>query len=200
METVRSFIAISLPDELRLGLGKLQVRLKTGNKPWIKWADPNGIHLTLKFLGDVSVDRISEISRVMTEAAREIPPFHLKTQGLGAFPNLKRVQVVWLGLGGELDKLGQLHKQLETSLSRLGFTPEARAFKAHLTLARLRPQASPDERQGLGQLITSTRLEASYIIKVETISLMRSQLTREGARYSQLSSSELGKNLLPKEG
>ncbi len=195
METVRSFIAILLPDELRLGLGKLQVRLKTANKPWIKWADPNGIHLTLKFLGDVSVDRIGEISRVMTEAAREIPPFQLKTQGLGAFPNLNRVQVVWLGLGGELDKLGQLHKQLESGLSRLGFTPEARAFKAHLTLARLRPQASPDERQGLGQLILSTRLEASYIIKVETISLMRSQLTREGARYSQLSSARLGKNL-----
>jgi 2'-5' RNA ligase len=106
---------------------------------------------------------------------------------------LNRVQVVWLGLGGELDKLGQLHKQLETSLSRLGFTPETRAFKAHLTLARLRPQASPDERQGLGQLISSTRLEASYTIKVETVILMRSQLTREGARYSQLSSAELGK-------
>ncbi len=194
METVRSFIAISLPDELRLGLSKLQARLKTGNKPWIKWADPNGIHLTLKFLGDVSVDRIGEISRVMTEAAREIPPFHLETQGLGAFPNLKRVQVVWLGLGGELDKLGQLHEQIESGLSHLGFAPEARAFKAHLTLARLRPQASPDERQGFGQLILSTRLEASYIIKVETISLMRSQLSREGALYSQLSSAELGEN------
>ncbi len=200
METVRSFIAILLPEELRLGLSKLQARLKTGNKPWIKWADPNGIHLTLKFLGDVSVDRISEISRVMTEAAREIPPFHLETQSLGAFPNLKRVQVVWLGLGGELDKLSQLQQQIETGLSRLGFAPEARAFKAHLTLARLRPQASPDERQGLGQLILSTRLEASYIIKVEAISLMRSQLSREGARYSQLSSAELGGNLLSKEG
>ncbi len=200
METVRSFIAILLPEELRLGLSKLQARLKTGNKPWIKWADPNGIHLTLKFLGDVSVDRISEISRVMTEAAREIPPFHLETQGLGAFPNLKRVQVVWLGLGGELDKLSQLQQQIETGLSHLGFAPEARAFKAHLTLARLRSQASSDERQGLGQLILSTRLEASYIIKVETISLMRSQLSREGARYSQLSSVELGGNLLSKEG
>lgn len=194
METVRSFIAILLPEELRLGLGKLQKRLKTGNKPWIKWANPNGIHLTLEFLGDVSVDRISEISRVMTEAAREIPPFHLETQGLGVFPNLKRVQVVWLGLGGELDKLSQLQQQIESGLSRLGFTAEARAFKAHLTLARLRPQASPDERQGLGQLILSTRLEASYIIKVEAISLMRSRLSREGARYSQLSSAELGGN------
>src|SRR4030067_984354 len=105
MEPARSFIAILLPEELKLELSKLQKRLKTGNKTWIKWADPNGIHLTLKFLGDVSVDRISEISQVMAEAAREIPHLHLETQGLGAFPNLKRVQVVWLGLGGELDKL-----------------------------------------------------------------------------------------------
>jgi 2'-5' RNA ligase len=195
MDTVRSFIAILLPEELRLGLSKLQVRLKTGNNPWIKWADPNGIHLTLKFLGNVPLDRISEIGRVLTEATREIPPFHLETQGLGIFPNLKRVQVVWLGLGGELDKLGQLHKQIESGLSRLGFTPEARAFKAHLTLARLRPQASPDERQDLSQLIANTKPETSYIVKVETISLMRSQLTREGARYSQLSSARLEKKL-----
>lgn len=200
METVRSFIAISLPDELKAGLGRLQKRLNIGNKPWIKWADPNGIHLTLKFLGDVSPDRITEISRLVAEAAREIPPFHLKTQGLGAFPNLNRVQVVWLGLGGELDKLSQLQGQIESALSRLGFTPEARAFKAHLTLARLRPQASPDERRGLGQLILSTKPEASYVIKVEAVSLMSSQLSREGARYSRLSSAKLGGNLLPKEG
>ena len=199
MDTVRSFIAILLPEELRLGLSKLQVRLKTGNNPWIKWADPNGIHLTLKFLGDVPLDRISEISQLMTEAARGIPPFHLETKGLGAFPDLKRVQVVWLGLGGKLDKLDQLHKQIESALSRLGFTPEARVFKAHLTLARLRREASPDERQDLGQLILNTRPEKSHIIKVETISLMRSQLTREGARYSQLSYAGLGKDLLSKE-
>ncbi len=100
-----------------------------------------------------------------------------------------------MGLGGELDKLSQLHKQIESGLSRLGFTPETRAFKAHLTLARLRPQASPDERYDLGQLILSTKPEKSYIIKVDTISLMKSQLSREGARYSQLSSAKLGKNL-----
>ena len=194
METVRSFVAILLPDELKLGLDKLQARLKVGNKPWIKWANPNGIHLTLKFLGNIPLNRINEISRIMAETAWEIPPFHLKTQGLGAFPNLNRVQVVWLGLGGELDKLSQFQQQIESNLSCLGFAPEARSFKAHLTLARLRPQVSPDERQSLGQLISSTRIEANYIIKVETVSLMKSQLTREGARYSQLSSASFGKN------
>jgi 2'-5' RNA ligase len=197
MKTVRSFIAISLPAELRLGLAKLQIRLKTSNKPWIKWTDPNGIHLTLRFLGDVPVDRINEISRVMAEAAQEIPPFQLKTQSLDVFPNLKQVQIVWLGLGGELNKLGQLHKQIESGLTRLGFAPETRTFRAHLTLARLRPQTSADERYKTAQLITNIKPEKNYTIRVETISLMRSQLNREGARYSQLSSAGLGKTPLP---
>ena len=193
METVRSFIAILLPNELSLGLSNLQTRLGAANKPWIKWTDPDGTHLTLKFLGNVPLDRTGEVSRVMAKAAQKISPFHLKTQGLGAFPNLKRVQVVWLGLGGELDKLSQLQRHLETSLSRLGFAPETRAFKAPLTLARLHRQASPDERQSLGELILSTKPEKSYIVKVEAVSLMRSQLTKEGAHYSQLSSAELTK-------
>ena len=199
METVRSFIAIELPDELKLGLIKLQARLKTDDKPWIKWVDPNSIHLTLKFLGNIPVDRIGEITRAMTEAAQGIFPFHLEVQELGVFPNRKRVQVVWVGLGVEVDKLSQLQQLIESKLARLGFAPESRTFKPHLTLARLRHQASPDERQSLGQLIASTELETTYTIKVDTLSLMRSQLTRQGALYSQLSSAKLGKNLLSKE-
>lgn len=194
METIRSFIAIPLPPELRLMLGSLQKRLKTGNKLPIKWADPNGIHLTLKFLGNVPPDRINEISRAIADAARGIPPFHLETKELGAFPSLKRVQVVWLGLGGELDKLNRLKHQIESCLSSLGFAAELRPFKAHLTLARIRPQATPDERQSFGELIAGTSLKTGCSFKVEAVSLMRSQLSREGANYSQLSSTRLDKN------
>ncbi len=195
MEQIRSFIAIELPDELKLGLAQLQDRLKPGSQPWVKWADPYSIHLTLKFLGNIEVDRIDAITRAIEAAVLRIPPFHLEVKGLGAFPNLRRVQVVWVGVSGEVDKLGQLQQRIEANLVPLGFTAEARPFTPHLTLARLRNQASLDERQRLGQLISSTRFDAAYSIEVEAINLMKSQLTREGAIYSRVSSIKLNKPL-----
>ncbi len=190
MEQIRSFIAIELPDEFRLELGQLEARLKSGEPPWVKWVDTHSIHLTLKFLGNVAVDRTGEITRAMGETAQGIPPFQLEIKDLGVFPNLKRVQVAWVGIRGEVDKLVQLQQRIESNLARLGFTPESRAFTPHLTLARLHNRASSDERQRFGQLIADTKFEASTI-KVDAINLMRSQLTREGAIYSRISSVRL---------
>lgn len=191
MEQVRCFIAVELPEEIRAGLSRLQTKLKSGNQFSVKWVDPYSVHLTLKFLGNINADMTSQITEAMGEAAQGVSPFHLEIKGLGVFPNPRRVQVIWVGISGEVDKLLQLQKGIESALARLGFTPEARAFTPHLTLARVRDLASPDERQRLGQLIASTKFEAGYTFPVNAVSLMRSQLTREGAIYSQLSSVEL---------
>jgi len=199
MEQVRSFIAIELPDEVIAGLVQLQAQLKLGKPPSVKWVDPYSIHLTLKFLDNITVDRISEITQAMEKATSELSPFHLKVTGLGVFPNLKRVQVAWVGISGEVDKLSQLQKRLESNLKPLGFTPESRPFTAHLTLARLRDQASLDERHRFGQLIANTTFESSYNIEVDAISLIRSQLTREGAIYSRISSVKLQRGNLSNE-
>jgi len=195
MEQVRSFIAIELPDELKVGLAQLEAQLKMRRQPWVKWVDPYSIHLTLKFLGSVNVDRINEITKVMEESVQGIPPLHLEVKDLGVFPSLSRVQVAWVGVSGEVDKLSQLQQHLETNLARLGFAPESRPFTPHLTLARLRNQASLDEQQKFGQLIANTRFEATYTIKVDAISLIKSQLTREGAIYSRISLVALKKPL-----
>jgi 2'-5' RNA ligase len=191
MEQVRCFIAVELPEEIRAGLSRLQAKLKSGNQFSVKWVDPYSVHLTLKFLGNVNADMTSQITEAMGEAAQGVSPFHLEIKGLGVFPNLRRVQVVWVGVSGEVDKLLQLQKGIESNLARLGFAPEPRAFTPHLTMARVRDQASPDERQRLGELIASTKFEAGYTFPVNAVSLMRSQLTREGAIYSQISSVEL---------
>ncbi len=188
MEQVRCFVAIELPDELKQELVELEAQLKTGNQPWVKWVDPYSIHLTLKFLGNVAVSRLGEITKAMEEATQGIYPFHLEVRDLGVFPNLKRVQVAWVGLRGEVDKLGQLQQRVESSLAPLGFAPESRQFTPHLTLARVRNQVSLDERQRFGQLIASTKFEVAHGIEVDALSLMRSQLTREGAIYSRISS------------
>ncbi|MFC2016844.1 RNA 2',3'-cyclic phosphodiesterase [Chloroflexota bacterium] len=195
MEQIRSFIAIELPDELKLELTQLETQLKLGAQPLVKWVDPYSIHLTLKFLGSIAADKVDEITRAMEEAVRGISPFRLNVKDLGVFPNLRRVQVAWVGMGGEVDKLGQLQQRIESNLVPLGFAPESRPFTPHLTLARLRDRASLDERQRFGQLIVGTRFEAAYTIKIDAINLMRSQLTREGAIYNRISSIMLKKSL-----
>ena len=187
IEQIRSFIAIELPDELKKGLAQLQTQIKLSNPSAVKWVDPYGIHLTLKFLGNIVVGRISEITRAIEEAAQGISPFHLEVKGLGVFPNLRRVQVAWVGMSGEVDKLRRLQQRIESNLVPLGFAAESRPFTPHLTLARLRDRASPDERERFGQLIADTKFEAGYTIEADAINLMKSQLTREGAVYSRLS-------------
>lgn len=191
MEQIRSFIAIELPDDLKLALTRLQAKLKSGNPTSIKWVDPYSIHLTLKFLGNITTDMVDKITRALEEAARGVSPFHLETKGLGAFPNLKRVQVVWIGITGEVDRLSQLQQHIESGLATLGFVTESRPFTPHLTLARVRDRATPDERQNLGQLIASTSLETAYSLDVDSVHLMRSQLTGEGPVYSRISSVKL---------
>jgi 2'-5' RNA ligase len=156
----------------------------------VKWVDPYSTHLTLKFLGNVNADMTSAITEAMKEAAG-VSPLQLEIKGLGVFPNLRRVQVIWVGISGEVEKLLQLQKGIESSLAGLGFAPEARAFTPHLTLGRVRERASADEQQKLGELIAGTRFELAYPFPVNAINLMRSQLTREGAIYSRISSVEL---------
>ena len=195
MEQVRSFVAIELPDEVKSALAQLQNQLKSGGQFPVKWVDPYSIHLTLKFLGNTGMDMIEEITRAMDEAVRGVSPFHLEIKGLGVFPNLRRVQVAWVGVDGDLDQLGELHKRIESNLSPLGFAPESRPFTPHLTLARLRDRASLNERQSFGQLVVGTRFESVFSFGVDAINLMRSQLTSEGPIYTQIGSAKLKRNL-----
>lgn len=191
MEQIRAFIAIELPAELKLELDRLQAQLKSGVALPVKWVEPGNIHLTLKFLGNINANKVGEITSAMEEAARTVSPFHIEVKGLGVFPNLNRVQVVWAGLKGDIDKLTRLQRNIESNLAESGFTPEKRAFSSHLTLARVRNHACLDERQSLGRLITSTGFEAVHAIEVIAVSLMKSQLTRDGAIYSRLNQVKL---------
>jgi 2'-5' RNA ligase len=190
MEEVRCFIAIELTEELKRGLRELQAQLKAASQAPVKWVEPENIHLTLKFLGNVASGRIEEIAQAMTEAVRGTSPFSLEVRELGVFPNPRRVQIVWVGLGGEVEKLTILKQRIESGLSILGFAPENRRFTPHLTLARLRDRATPQERERLGQLIAETEF-AGGSFTVKSVKLMKSQLTREGPIYSQLGSAAL---------
>ena len=187
MEQIRSFIAIELPVELKLALVRLQDKLKSGSRAPVKWVNPDSVHLTLKFLGNIDPGIVGKITSVLEEAIRGTHPFSVEVSGLGVFPNIRRVQVVWVGLTGEVEKFGQLQQRIETGLIPLGFAAESRSFTPHLTVGRVRDYVTPDERQNLGQLVTSTVFEAKYKVNVDAVHLIKSQLTREGPIYSKIS-------------
>jgi 2'-5' RNA ligase len=191
-EQIRSFIAIELPEEARRGLARLRRKLERDEHKFVKWVDPGGIHLTLKFLGNVPSKRVTEITEAIGKAVPGNSPFRLEISGLGAFPSLRQVRVFWVGVGGELDKLSRLQQGIDSALAALGFTTEERPFVPHLTLARIREGASPPERRNFGELVCSATFEDKYPVQVEAIKLMRSQLTPAGAVYTCLSVVRLG--------
>lgn len=192
-EQIRSFVAIELPEEAKQGLTRLREKLKRDEHRFVKWADPGGIHLTLKFLGNIPSNRVPEITEAMKRAAQGVSPFLLEISGLGAFPNLKQARVLWVGVGGELDRLSTLQQNIDSALAVLGFPKEERPFVPHLTLARIREGTSAPERKGFGELVGSATFEDKYPVEVEAIKLMRSQLTPAGALYSCLSVAGLGR-------
>jgi RNA 2',3'-cyclic 3'-phosphodiesterase len=191
MERIRAFIAIELTPEVKTALKLVQDRLKSGGRASVKWTDPESTHLTLKFLGDVDAGMKENITSAISEASRDIHPFRLRVQGLGVFPNGRRVRVVWVGLTGDLDKLDELQIKIETNVNPLGFSTEARAFSPHLTLGRVREEAPLEERTSVGQLVANTPFEAGEILDVKSVHLVRSQLTPRGAIYTIVSSVEL---------
>jgi 2'-5' RNA ligase len=191
MEQIRSFIAIELSGELKLELTRLQDRLKSGSHVPAKWVDSSSIHLTLKFLGNIDRSMADKITVALGEVVRGIHPFRLALGRPGVFPNERRVQVVWVGLTGDIERLGQLQQRIESSLVTLGFAKETRPFTPHLTLARIRDRATPNERQRLGQLVVRTDISTGSSLEVDSVHLMKSQLTSEGAIYSRISSINL---------
>jgi len=192
MERIRSFIAIELPPEVREALGSLEKRLKAGRHSFVKWVDPDSIHLTLKFLGNVDSTAVPDIVEAMNRVPKPMSSLLFQIEGLGVFPNWNRPQVVWVGIGGDIAKLGSLQRDLENTLAPLGFPRESRSFRPHLTLGRLRDRASLTDRQEFGTWAQSVRCETRPSFEVGSLSLMKSQITPSGPVYSRLASVELG--------
>jgi 2'-5' RNA ligase len=191
MALVRCFIAIELPDELIKELAVLIAGLKNRSPSIVRWVDPKGIHITLKFLGEVSEELIDEIVLSMEETASSNRPFKLQVGGVGAFPNLNRPQLAWVGVKGEMDKLNTLQKKIEQNIEQLGFPREKRDYSPHLTLGRVRNEAPDFDRQKLGKLLSTTTFASNVPVDVEAVHLFKSQLTPAGAIYTVMKTSRL---------
>jgi 2'-5' RNA ligase len=191
-EPVRTFIAIELSEEIRTQLAEAQARLRARSPGRaVKWVHPEGIHLTLKFLGNVPTGKISALSGAIERAVAGHTAFDIHLAGLGCFPDLNRPRVVWVGVEGDLEALEALQRAVEKELNALGYPPEGRRFTAHLTLGRVRDDAAPDERRRLGEAVRAIVLESGASTTVHQVSLMKSDLQPTGAVYTQLAAAKL---------
>ena len=190
-EKVRVFVAVELPDTVKAEFSGLVSAIDSLGVRGARTVRPEGIHLTLKFLGDVDVELIPEIEVAMDSAAGEIAPFDLSLGDAGVFPNPRATRVLWVGVEGDLDSLGRLQQRVEESLAELGFRPERRRFNPHITAGRVRDRVSNADRQR----VTETLLSHEYarpLVRVESISLILSALHPDGAVYEPIYSVSLG--------
>jgi RNA 2',3'-cyclic 3'-phosphodiesterase len=194
MPAIRAFIAIEIPSDIKTTLKDLQSRLKRNNPTSIKWVEPANIHLTLKFLGNISTSQIDPVTSAMQTSVSAFHPFRLQIQALGAFPNFNRPQVLWVGLNGDLKVLLNLQHILDLNLSRLGFAADERPFSAHLTLGRVRDTATLLEKQNIGKTMAADHFESNSGFVVQSLNLMQSQLSSTGPNHTCLNSIRLTKS------
>jgi 2'-5' RNA ligase len=177
-ESVRAFVAVNVPPPIRSAIVETVAPLKDASLP-IRWVRPEGIHVTLKFLGEVEEAREVEIVDALITACGNTRSFVLPIAGFGAFPNPRRPRVVWVGCQ-PVPALELLQNAIECGLEPLGYEPEGRPFRPHLTLGRVRGRPTPFTgfAEQLDQLAYRTEFP------VQSIDLMESRLGREGARYT----------------
>jgi len=182
-ESLRAFLAIEPPETVRQAMASLQSRLKYSLSGAISWVRPEGIHLTLKFFGNIAQTDIVRISAAVGPVAARFAPLNLEVRRLGLFPDSRRPRVLWLGLEGDLSALKALQKDCDGELTHYGFSREDREFRAHLTLARIK---STKGLSGLDRLLTKGETYEAGRFQASGMTLFRSQLTPQGAIYSEL--------------
>jgi 2'-5' RNA ligase len=178
--SIRSFIAVELPDIVRRQLESLTRELKESDAP-VGWVRPEGIHLTLKFLGNISPELVQQMKPVLAGIGSRAGPIHLQPAGCGAFPTIKQPRVIWVGLRGESEPLVELQKQVERAMVPFGFAPEDRPFRPHLTLGRVKGR---QRLLALQQILLARREFTAEAFDVTELVLYKSELRPDGARYT----------------
>ncbi len=177
---MRAFIAIDLPDSLREAMGRQQSAFRTLS-PEARWTRPEGVHLTLKFLGQISDAQVAEVS----QALAEIPPlakFAIELKGYGFFPNPRRPRVFWVGVEAQ-PALGELVHRVEEAMAGLGFPHEKRDFTPHLTLARFN---EPRPQTALLAAVEKTANQSLGLFETREFFLFESKLSPQGASYRKV--------------
>ena len=189
-QPVRAFIAIALNQGLIPALKNFQRQLQARMPDLpVRWAHPERLHLTLKFLGHVPRERLADSAAALNSASAGIAPFQLALEGVGCFPHPKNPRVVWIGINGDLPSLRRLQTQIDQQTQGIGDHNEERVFQPHLTLGRVKPPGQ--HRCNLGELVQTVSFPELGCWTVREIHLMQSVHSPDGARYTTLATATL---------
>lgn len=183
-DAYRAFIALPLPRKVIDHLSTVQHCLAAEGIR-ARWVRPEGMHLTLKFIGRLEPEKAPAVHAVLDRVAVQYSPLQLTALGLGGFPNRRRPRVLWVGIGGDTARLERLQQDIDTGLAALGWPGEKRPFKGHLTLARARGRC-PFE-SGIDRIVVQCEPQTPLGFMADKLVLYRSRLRPEGAIYDTCS-------------
>jgi 2'-5' RNA ligase len=176
------FIAVSLSPSILAGIEKL-VQTCRSNLEDVRWVEQQNLHVTLKFLGDVSLNDLPQLIRAVTQSTRQMSSFDLTFRGLGVFPNRETPKTIWLGCREGSEELSQLAETIDEGLLPLGFPKEARRFSPHLTIGRIKKQT---QGMSLMPILDEHQNRLFGSCGISEVQIFSSELTRRGPLYDEL--------------
>jgi 2'-5' RNA ligase len=192
MSLLRAFIAIEIPPEIKQRIAAEIASLHNGAGRAVRWVATENIHLTLKFLGEISPSNVDLLSQAIQSECDQHTPFEISVEGIGCFPNAHRPRIIWIGLKIPAE-LNRLQHKLETATARLGYPAEDKAFSPHLTIGRLREQATATELKTLQSALEKLHLGLLGTFTAPAVHLFKSDLKPSGPVYTSLFNARLGK-------
>ena len=185
-ESIRAFIAVGLSDQAKGCLAQAINSLSSLGLSGVRWVRPGAMHATMKFLGNIDHRMVEKVTEGVKLAVQGSEPFTFDLFRTGAFPSLNNPRVLWVSLGGDVDRLCTLQQAVEAQMRHLGFAPEKRRFSPHVTLGRVRERTRPGERRRIGDAFSQLSVDDVVPWRVGAVELMRSTLAPTGAIYDAL--------------
>jgi 2'-5' RNA ligase len=190
-EVIRTFIAVDLPSSVLEALGQITAQLqeKLPETP-VRWVDCTKMHLTLKFLGDISKENITMVEKILQTEALKRQVMEIGVGGIGAFPKMRHPRVIWVGVEAPSD-LFDLRRGIEDGVARLGYNYDKYEFTPHLTLGRISRKASARDVRKVGNVLHEFQVGFLGVARIDAVHLYRSDLQPDGAQYTRLFSAEI---------
>jgi len=193
MSVIRAFIAINLSQEIleRIEQMSLELRSRLEGVP-VRWVSADNIHLTLKFLGNVSTTNLEMLKEIMGKVVSNHHECDISVGGIGAFPKPHNPRVIWVGMEVP-QELVSLQHNIEIETARLGYSREHRPFSAHLTFGRVSRNASSQDVRAIAEILDSYKVGFLGATRISSVYLYRSDLKPDGAVYTPIYTATLGK-------
>lgn len=190
MSLLRTFIALEIPTQLQDAIQQQTSALRKAADTSVRWVTPHNLHLTLKFLGDVSSTNIQFLTQMLTREAAQHAGFTMQVGSLGSFPNSRRPRVIWVGIQAPAE-LEALQRGIESAAARLGYSAEERPFSPHLTIGRVRQNPTAVEQGNLHAALEAAHIGQIGRADVTEVHLIKSELQPGGSVYTRLFSAQL---------